>query len=386
MKSFINKILVLSFSYLISGCVITSPVTLPSALPTEENLQNQVIMFGNISRGRFFTQNICSGETQRFQNPLDIVDFIKWDENDCHLIGLTRTGYLDVTLPENDSKWIYQFDKLEEANPENYLIFPPLLSPDQNKIAYLSGRGQFFEGMNTSEYEYQDLIVNVIKDDLQKYRISSNGGARFIMTERYTDLFAVWSPNSQWIVFSDFDDKGLYQVYVSKFDGTQKQQITYRLTKDESPFDFSFSVVWSSSNEWLAIRYFDGIRKVKIINLNQESTDFEINNASPLWWTDNEELLIYSQGFQGIALFNPKTNQITKLIGETKDPFFLIGPYGSKENIGYFLYQSEDPLKSEFYVFDISKSVTKNLPYVKLPSEKTLFWFLIFKQTNDECN
>ncbi len=340
------------------------------------------MIFGEKNGTEFYFQSLTTGGTQAFQNPLEIVDFLDRNLNGCNLIGITNNGYLSSPLiGANGINWLMQFDVQDLLNDK--LLFPPLLSPDNQKIAYLIGSGDLISGMEFTEYEYQDLIVKKVNGEQREFQLTSNGGARNILSRRYADLLSLWSPNSQWIAFSDLDSNGVFQIFVSKFDGSNEIQISHRQVRDDNPFDFSYDVAWAPSSEYLAVSFFDGSLKTEILSVSYKGERDVIEDSSPLWWVSDNELLIMNM--RGVALYDIKSRIVKDIIDNTQQRLFLIGPFGSREKVGYFLTDPLSLLDSSFFVYDIRENYLQRIDRIKLPSEKTEFWLFLPDEMNGDC-
>jgi len=199
---------------------------------------------------------------------------------------------------------------------------------------------------------------------------------------RAGDLLSVWSPNSEWIVFSDYDDNGNYQFYISRFDGTDKRQITNRSVNGESNYGPNYSVAWSPSSDRLAISFEEDNLQTKIINLDDNNEENTITNAYPMWWTDDEKLILRINDKQEIALYDSETKQTTSLIDLSNQSAGYFNPFGNTTKIGYFCCSQENYL---LHVYDIQSKSTEFFPKIKFPTEgfeywpKYQYWFIIPK-------
>lgn len=342
----------------------------------KESNQLSSIVFGEEGGRGYTIQNLNESVFSDFQNSDNIVSFIDWDKDGENLIGLTSSGYANLNDKLGISNWLYTFD---EGNTKPWL-YPPLLSPDKKKVVYLFGRGQFMEGMLLSVFEFQDMVVKSIENNSEEYTISLNGGARNMFSSRYGDLLSVWSPDSEWIVFSDYDDNGNYQFYISRFDGKAKRQITNRSVNGEDIFGPNYSVAWSPSSDRLAISFEDGDLQTKIITLADEREEKTITDAYPLWWTNDEELILRINDKQVIALYNPFTKQTTSIIDLSNQTAGYFSPFENTTKIGFFCCSQED---YQLHVYDIQSKNTELFPKIKFPTEgleywpKYHYWFII---------
>lgn len=403
MSKAVHLLTLLILLFLITGCGVTpsagdSPAPIhdpdPTAVATDpfpanaaevepEDNTTRLMLFGEKNGVRLFVQSLTTGETQTYQNPVGIVDLLDRGFDGCDLIAITEKGYLAAPFNSNGgSNWLAQFT-LQDLIKEK-ILFPPLLSPDNQKIAYLAGNGELISGMELSEYEYQDLIVKKIDDEQGEFRLTSNGGAKTIISRRYTEFLSIWSPNSQWILYSDLDQKGSYQLFISTFDGSQKIQITQREVVNEGPFEFTYDGAWAPSSEYLAVSYFDGSLKTEILSVPDAGERDVIEDSTPLWWVSDDELLIVHQ--RGVALYDVKSREVKEIVANTQQRLHLLAPFGGREKVGYFLTDPSNLLSSSFFVFDIREHDLQKIELIRLPSEKTEFWLYLPNGLDGNCN
>lgn len=155
---------------------------------------------------------------------------IKWLRRGCEIdIGgsvIDLQGNLVWQLPE------IQWDDLlpEDA----WGIGETWLSPEKEWLAYsvLAGDQTFFDA------EFVDIGTYRLDGSRASVLLSQRGGAKK----------AAWSPDGQWLAFSDYDDQGVLQVYRAAPDGTLIQQ----LTSHNEPLSSIGYLVWSPSSQRVA--------------------------------------------------------------------------------------------------------------------------------------
>ena len=324
----------------ISTLDLTTPIfqnatSAPSTIFSDNN-----IVFSEGYGEGFVYENSDNPKIFNFLSQNNYIDFIITDETQNNLIGLSSLGYVEINDCFKSQHWVYRFSEIGVET--NSWLFPPLLSPDHQKIAYIMGSGQYFEGMLTSGYEFQDLVIQNVENNKEVIQLTQNGGARQITSYRYGNMLSVWSPDSNWIVYSDFDNNGIYQLYVSRIDGKEKYQLTHRSPVIKDLIAFNYSVAWAPSGTLLAISYFNEDQITSIIRLNDNTTISSMDNSYPLWWVDNNYLLLYNYSTRIIEIFNPTTNQISPQIGEIDYPFSMIEPYGNR--IGLVILNINQPI------------------------------------------
>lgn len=111
------------------------------------------------------------------------------------------------------------------------------LSPDREWLAF-----PVFSGEQTYESaEFVDVgLIHLNEPSLPPTVVSKNGGAE-------VGAFA-WSLDGDWLGFSDYDENGILQIYRTRADEQETQQLTFH-TSPIAKIDY---LVWSPNSRYIA--------------------------------------------------------------------------------------------------------------------------------------
>jgi hypothetical protein len=275
--------------------------------------------------------------------------FMSWENNGCNfLIHNDSQNVLDIV--DLDGAWketVFSTTDLEIIDPDAY-IFDVFLSPDQNWIWYwhVSGNPDNERG---PEYRYEIQEIFTISRDLEQgpYRISANGGG----------WEASWSPDSEYIAFSDLDENGALQIFIATKEGKLKKQIT---NFNDNAGEIAY-IEWSPDGDSLAIVFYYGEFATTIVELENNSVLYQQENARFLWWIDNSNVFIrYESSLQSYDLQN---NQQIYAIQEIDYPHIRqFQPFVYPHLAGFF---ARDEL--DLFVFDGLNGTVTQFSTVQAP-------------------
>lgn len=141
---------------------------------------------------------------------------IKWVESGCALISTIRTSdgveLVKIDLLDMQQEIIYRY--LRDQPSLNSKVFHGNweVSPSGSYVAYLVYAGEHYY----STSQFQDVEVVSLYNTSERHRLTKNGGS----------LGASWTPDGNLIVFSDFDESGIRQIFRSSPDGTDVMKLT----------------------------------------------------------------------------------------------------------------------------------------------------------------
>jgi dipeptidyl aminopeptidase/acylaminoacyl peptidase len=209
---------------------------------------------------------------------------------------------------------------------------------------YRIGSGKYEERGDDREpyrFEYENLETMSVDGTKGPFTISQNGGA----------WRAAWSPDSARIAYSDYDDKGIYQLFIIDRDGTNRK----RISSFSDPIGEIFKIIWSPNGDKIALVIDLGSNDTKtiVINIGRNTTAMEIEDVSAEWWRDNVSFvaakIIEQQPYQAeYIVMNTSTNTVNDLKTEE---CYRINPFGDPSMMGCLTVDNE-----RFIVYDTNTS------------------------------
>ena len=162
-------------------------------------------------------------------------------ENFGALISLSENktfcGYIGLFIDDGEHRLI-QFSPVEGNPVEIFRLsqttadsprWSPKISPDGQYIAYVVFSG--FLGYDWAEF--QNIEVVRLDDVEHVFQLSSRGGTWKQGGE--------WSPDSSKIAFTDYDQNGFLQVFVTSLPGLETQQISSLANRKLKPANLQWS-------------------------------------------------------------------------------------------------------------------------------------------------
>jgi WD40 repeat protein len=203
-----------------------SPTPIPTATTTFALLEGPLLAFrvqNDESYLLLFDVNTLTFREIR-KSFLEYAFGLNWLDNGCHL-------YVRGHVMDLQGNIIEQVADFEDVN-EPFKVFR--LSPDRNW-----GLNEVYKGTYEREsIEHRSLEILSRTDRDIQILLAPNGGAY-----AYN-----WSPNGDWLAFSDYDENHILQVYRAAPDGQTIQQLTFH---DEDPGVINL-IVWSPDGQHVA--------------------------------------------------------------------------------------------------------------------------------------
>jgi hypothetical protein len=185
---------------------------------------------------------------------------------------------------------------LSEVNEDELYIFQYSLSPSGEWIAYRRA-DQWQWGMDITGAEIQDVVLLPVNDKVPQpiMNLTSRGGSHAPLA---------WSPDGQYLAYTDYDDAGLNQVFVYDLEKGKETQLTRFLTQTDQAI--IIRVLWSPDSQSLLFvrRDFNvktevGIirvenKEIKWITLQFENYGFvsEPYGQHQPWWDNQSQVLL----------------------------------------------------------------------------------------------
>jgi len=285
-----------------------------------------------------------------FELPLDekFPTFLDWKNNGCDLLIRTEQGNLEtVNLDGEWTNTMFSVSDLKhiDSDPYAYYISP---SPDENWLWYWHVSGNFLYEMGP-EFQYEVQEVFTISRDLKQgpYQISKNGGGWTLS----------WSPDSEYLAFSDLDEHGRLQVFIATKEGADKKQITNFEYKEGKITD----IEWSPNGNFLAIVFYRGVHDTTVIELENNNVMYQENNARFLWWIDNSNVFIRDES--SLRSYNLQNDQPVFTIPEIDYPHIRqFQPFVYPHLAGFF---AKDDLN--LFIFNGLNGNVIQIPTVQAP-------------------
>jgi Tol biopolymer transport system component len=323
-----------AFTVPLSTATLTLTPT-PANSP-EETFTGPLVAFtasDESSQSYILILDLSTGSTRRLQMGTDVPINVSWRPDGCGIdITLTTlsgiqliTGDLELTKPQT----VFSGGKRVDGGFATW----PVLSPDGKRVAYtvLSGVQSYIGS------EFQDIEVITVNRQDDPSVLTSRGGA----------WSAAWSPNSDRLAYSDYDDSGVAQLFQSDPEGGGKTQLT-RFTAAGTRIG---AVEWSPLGNMIAFLSYDGISReslwmVSIDGEKQLSVEAEGGNlgTDAIWWSEDGGVLVFytqrshEQGAQDDVIYWINTSgQVTRTLEARETPLGRIAqpfPAGGTQFIG----------------------------------------------------
>ncbi|MBV9215462.1 MAG: PD40 domain-containing protein, partial [Acidobacteria bacterium] len=284
-----------------STLVVVNPAPTPTPTPTPSGTD---IVFAS-NRDSFGTQ----------ARHLDFGDFF----GNFEIYGMRSNGTGIIRLTNN-----------------NDLDLAPALSPDKQKIAFMSERGGHF--------------------DIYTMNVNGTGLTRLTTASQF-DGFPSWSPDGTKIVFQS-DRAGNAEIYVMNANGTGVTRLTTDAALDTMP-------AWSPNGAKIAfVSMRNGNSEIYSMNPNGSGVTRLTNDrgidASPSWSPDSSKIAFMSTRDLGAEIYvmNANGSGVTRL---TNNAFWVIDTDPSWGANGKILFSSTRNGASEIYVMNANGTLQTRL-------------------------
>ena len=265
--------------------------TIPVFTPTETvepMLGSATIAYRIYGEWGVYLLDLETGYSRPIPHP--VLALLAWSGNGCELVVETynndgNAGGIDrVDLRGNVLQELLSPDDLPPGAREI------TLSPGEDWIAYRNSEGEPLGGYDPV-YEFENIEVMAVGGGSGPYRLTTGNGGRE----------AAWSPDGERLAYGDFDADGIYQLYVSLWDGSERTQVTYFTEVLTTEIR---QIQWSPDGERIAFAY---KRQGNIAPMTPRKTDLMIVTLSDpaypiviaeqiylvmsLWWQDNNTVV-----------------------------------------------------------------------------------------------
>ncbi|MCB2160577.1 hypothetical protein KQH40_00665 [bacterium] len=325
---------------------ITYTPEIPTSTPIGEFFlpgDSMVLILGVVDHVvGYYQVNLDTGEFRLLlADGKPVFEVYNWLEDSCELVvSIADSGpIVNINLDGQITSVIYS-ESLDLPTGE--------LSPDNKYFAYIVGSGY----RDYFRYEVQDLLIRDLGDDINLvYQMSTNGGVWDFE----------WSPDGSMIAYTDYDDFGIMQLYVSNLVGTNLEQIS---NNKQSNLAIS-EIRWSTEGEGIAYQlenkenYSAYIIVHNFSDPNTSKIEYgPYTSISDFWWhSDNEIGIFYSddesRNTWKITWYQAFDGKLINSLGEIDTPSQnIVIPKSLKgtNSIGYF--NQNRNVDSIFYIYD----------------------------------
>jgi Tol biopolymer transport system component len=291
-----------------------------------------------------------------------------WSPDGCSLTLEARKGdgsfgVINMAILGGTPEEIYR----SPIPPDGEAWLGPELSPDERFVAYLAASGAITGDFRLA-YERQDVEVRRINGQEEVHRLTQNGGGRGIS----------WSPDSSRVLFSDYDEHGVLQVYVASADGSGRTRLSANVDPLAEPGEMS----WSPDGSRVAFTYepieAPGALSVERLYVSDAHGGGETlvenggEGVQEIWWESNESLVAFVEPRLGgserslisiDADSGAWTGFLPDNLANTFD-MFLPRPIAPDNGIGFLTYEVTRP---SVHIFDRETLDHSVLPLPTLP-------------------
>jgi WD40 repeat protein len=308
-----------------------------------EYLDGKIIILASFTDGPFYVEDVSTG-IGRLLIPEEAIRILDWGGNGCTLVVNWGDDIAEIDLRGNLLQVLFNADMIPTRDGATSIA---ILSPDREWVYYLVGTGEYEDGPGTeSYYEYSDLETISVDGEEGPYRLSFRGGAWRV----------AWSSDGQHLAFSDYDDNGIQQLFVTFRDGSNRQQLTY----NTEPVKI-MGILWSPDGERISAvvdQTNDNSADITLIIELANNTIHEFDNILAKWWRDNESLIAGQQisrelGYRNIIVLDVTTNWVSTIY---YGGCYLINYFGNPALVGCLT------VEDEFWVYDTITNSMEQYP------------------------
>jgi hypothetical protein len=313
------------------------------------NLDSPLVLLVGFGR-EIYLQDVTNGQIRMLDPDLRYfgeipADFLGWRNNGCSFLLRTENfDIIEVDLQGNIHRKVFSYDDFDYPGEGTASIWVHP-SPSEVWIAFQVGFGDRTEYDHGEGYHYdrEELIVMSIDGLTGPYQLSSNGGAWDFS----------WSPDSTKLVFRDYDENKIFQVFVADLDGKNKQQLTHFLDLN---MILRPSYHWSPTGEFIILArhaHYGWLYNIAILGIIDKQPFLYFENVNQYWWEDDNTLGIW-QG-SSILWINPINGDLIRQNHNVPDPKTYIYPFGSNKVFGCFFYDCFDRTDYGLVIYDIEE-------------------------------
>jgi Tol biopolymer transport system component len=246
-------------------------------------------------------------ETQAYY-PLEIQQI----RDDCKIIALVNSddGHKLILVNPN-SKSSQEIFQLPNDQPD-IAKYSPILSPIGKYVTYVVLSGELYYDSG----QYQDVEIVEMSGKGHPIRLTTRGGA---------GAGGVWSPDGNSLAYTDFDEQGNLQVYITDIANLTKRQ----LTQFQNIGSLPKSLAWSPKGDQLVaiIQNQQGNADAWMISTLQKPPyklalpDHVAAIYPPFWREDGKQLLVNigddsESGLTGFYWLDVEKNQLMHVFTE----------------------------------------------------------------------
>lgn len=307
--------------------------------------------------GNLFLVNIDTGSSKLLAGGRNhFVTFQGWQDQGCNvLVGETNGDIVIYDLIGAEKGTFLAFEKLMDLGIEPYGrdVF---LSPDGNWLWFWQASGRPYDEMGPeSRLEFQNIYS--VSFDLTE--------GPYRLTQRDGGWVAAWSPDSEQIAYSDYDDHSTQQVYLAAQNGDNVRKIT----GFDQPSDFELmgtdiqGILWSPDGLSIAVNYSQiendrKINSVAIFTIENAQILMQESNLKVQWWIDENTIAVRSLYPSGgdISIIDIIKNEVLGMVLERDFSYIRqVYPFVDPHYIGFFGESASDDFA--LYVFDYRNSI-----------------------------
>jgi Tol biopolymer transport system component len=233
--------------------------------------------------------------------------------DDCKIIALVNSNDGNKLILVNpNGKSPQEIFQLPNDQPDIVVKYNPIISPTGKFVTYVVLSGELYYDSG----QYQDVEIVELSGKGQPIRLTTRGGV---------GAGGVWSPDGNSLAYTDFDEQGNLQVYITDIVNLTKRQLTQFQNIGSLPFSLS----WSPKGDQL----------VAIIQNQQENDDAWVISTlqkppyklalpddvaaiyKPYWSEDGKKLLMNisddpESGLTGFYWLDVEKNQLLHVFTE----------------------------------------------------------------------
>lgn len=294
--------------------VVTNSTPTPTANPAAtDGLLGWPLFMEYDYDGIAYLTDALTGETRVLENiSVTSNNLLDWTRQGCGFY--LETGEHDIVEADLHGKLrlVFDFKNIRYDGQGEVLDYTINLSPSEKWAAFWVGDGDRTcrpEIPSEACYRYDRENLWVISADGSEgpYQISQGGSA----------WEARWSRDSSRVAYLDRDSNGIFQIYVAKYDGSQRTQLTSFIANNSMPYPSA----WSPNNKYIVALYgpFGYMDTQLVIDIESKKTTFLMKDRTLNWWWEGNNSIAW-WGDKTISWYDPADGSLVK----TKDISFEV--------------------------------------------------------------
>ena len=196
-------------------------------------------------------------------------------------------------------------------------------------------------------YPVENLAVMSTDGSEGPIYISKNGGAWIFD----------WSPNSQLLAYTDYDENDTLKIYSADYHGNQHVEYQTLPEAGNAPD----GILWSPNSKYFVLKYIAFDRSNLWIANSENQNIVPVGEVDEFWWEDDNILGTWDDDV--IRWIDPASGKVVRSLENVPAGNGGMKPFGSTSRIACF-WCFEDQLEYGLKIFDVNTRELYKMPNV----------------------